>query len=37
MGRKSKCTEEQIIRALKEVEAGAQVGDVCRRMGVAEQ
>jgi putative transposase len=35
--RKSKYTEEQIIRALKEVDAGAKVQDVIRRMGVSEQ
>ena len=37
MGRPSGCTEEQIIRALKEVDAGAKVGDVCRRVGVTEK
>ncbi len=35
--RKSKFTEEHIIGALKEVEAGAKVQDVIRRMGVSEQ
>ena len=35
--RKSKYTEEQIIRALREVDAGAKVQDVIRRMGVSEQ
>jgi putative transposase len=35
--RKSKFTEEQIIRALREVDAGAKVQDVMRRMGVSEQ
>lgn len=29
--------EEQIIRILKEVEAGTSVGEVCRKYGVAEQ
>jgi putative transposase len=29
--------EEQIIRILKEVEAGASVAEVCRKYGVAEQ
>ncbi len=35
--RKSKFTEEQIIKVLKEVEAGAKVQDVMRRLGVSEQ
>lgn len=34
--RKSKFTEEQIIRALQEVDAGAKVQDVIRKMGVTE-
>jgi putative transposase len=34
MARKSPYTEEQIIRALKEVDAGAKPADVCRRPGV---
>jgi len=29
--------EEQIIKALKEVDGGAEVRDVCRRLGVSEQ
>jgi len=37
MPRKSQFTEEQIIKALKEVEAGTKAGDVCRRLGVTEQ
>ena len=37
MGRKSQFTEEQIIRALKEVEVGAKPADVCRKLGVSEQ
>lgn len=37
MGRKSKYTEEQIIRALKEVDAGAAATEVCRKMGITEQ
>jgi putative transposase len=36
MARKSSYTEEQIIRALKEVDAGAKPADVCRRLGVTE-
>jgi len=34
--KKKRYTEEQIIAALKEHEAGAKVADVCRRMGIAE-
>jgi hypothetical protein len=34
MPRKSQFTDEQIIRALKEVDAGAKAADVCRRLGV---
>ena len=34
--RKSKFTEEQIIKVLKEVEAGAKVQDVVRRVGITE-
>jgi putative transposase len=30
-------SEEQIINALKEVDAGATARDVCRRLGVTEQ
>jgi putative transposase len=37
MSRKSQSTEEQIIRALKEVEAGVKGTEVCRRLGVTEQ
>jgi len=36
MGRKSQFTEEQIIRALQEVDAGAKPAEVCRRLGVTE-
>lgn len=36
MGRKSAFSEEQIIRALKEVEAGAKAADVCRRLSISE-
>ncbi len=34
--KKSKFTEEQILFALKQAEAGQQVGDICRQMGVSE-
>jgi putative transposase len=34
MGRRPKQTEEEIIRALQEVDAGAKPEDVCRRLGV---
>jgi len=35
--RKSRFTEEQIVAALKEHEAGAKVRDLCRKLGVSEQ
>jgi putative transposase len=35
--KKSKYTEEQIIHALREVDAGARVQDIVRRLGVSEQ
>lgn len=35
MAKKGSFTEEQIIRALKEVDAGAQATEVCRRMGIS--
>jgi len=35
--RKSRFTEEQIVAALKEHEAGANVRDLCRKLGVSEQ
>jgi putative transposase len=34
--KKKRLTEEQIIAALKEHEAGAKVADACRRLGIAE-
>ena len=33
----SKFTEEQIAYALRQVEGGTQVGEVCRRLGISEQ
>jgi len=35
--RKSRFSEEQIIKILKEKEAGAKLADVCRRHGISEQ
>jgi putative transposase len=35
--RKSRFSEEQIIKVLKEKEAGAKLADVCRRHGISEQ
>lgn len=34
--RRSRFTESEIVGYLKEVEAGAQVGELCRRIGVSE-
>jgi putative transposase len=34
--KKSKFSEEQIVQILKEVEAGAKVGETCRRHGISE-
>jgi putative transposase len=33
----SKFTEEQIAYALRQVESGTSVGEVCRRLGISEQ
>ena len=35
--RKSRFTEQQIFNALKEVEAGASIAEVCRRVGISTQ
>lgn len=35
--RKSRFTEEQIILALKQHEAGRTAGEICRKLGVSEQ
>lgn len=35
--RKSKFTESQIVKTLKQVEGGRQVKDVCRELGISEQ
>lgn len=37
MGKKSKFTDEQIVRAVREVEAGTTQGEIARRLGVSEQ
>lgn len=34
--KKSKFAEEQIVRILKEVEAGAKVGEICRKYKISE-
>lgn len=36
MARKSKFTEQEIIFALKQVEAGVGLPDMCRKLGVSE-
>jgi putative transposase len=35
--KRKRFTEEQIIKVLKEADGGAEVRDVCRRLGVTEQ
>ncbi len=35
--KRKRFTEEQIIKALKEADGGAEIRDVCRRLGVTEQ
>ena len=37
LSRKNKFTDEQIIRAAREVDGGAKASDVCRRLGITEQ
>ena len=35
--KRKRFTEEQIIKALKQQEAGVKVQDICREVGIAEQ
>jgi putative transposase len=35
--KKSKFTESQIIFALRQVESGVKVAEICRKMGISEQ
>ena len=34
--KKSKYTDEQVVRILKEVDAGAKVAETCRKYGISE-
>lgn len=34
---RKKCSQEQIIYALRQVEGGMKIGEVCRQLGVSEQ
>ncbi len=34
---RKRCRQEQIIYALRQVETGAKIGEVCRQLGVSEQ
>jgi putative transposase len=34
--KRSKCTEEQIVYAIRQAEAGTAVGDLCRQLGVSD-
>ena len=35
--RTSRFTEQQVVAAIRQVEGGATVGDVCRKLGISEQ
>ena len=34
--KRSKCTEEQIVYAIRQAEAGTAVGDLCRQLGASD-